>query len=198
MLNKLYYVFGLDTACFYTDAETIQEYKLNALRQIKNSIVNKAEDKKDEKFKTEKKILTDSIGEQKNGLKEMLADNVGITRTARYDKLYDGDGQPRMAKRVAVFDSVLTRSLEMQERQFNEQLLIIKVYYFDVAKSIVEHGFYLNGRKYVFFSSSAGQIRTKKLVAVREDLLNANWQKFTAGLTVDSINKHGGINLNYI
>jgi len=54
----------------------------------------------------------------------------------------------------------------------------------------------MNGHKYVFFSSSAGQIRTKKLVAVREDLLNKYWNALTAGLTIEKINEQGGMNVN--
>ena len=54
----------------------------------------------------------------------------------------------------------------------------------------------MNGYKYKFFSASAGQIRTKKLVAVREDLLDKYWNTLTAGLTFENINTQGGMNIN--
>lgn len=196
MLNKLYYVYGLDTACFYTDEECIEEAKLSTFRQIKQYITNKNKDNPDETYKIENKIITKRVNEQKEVLKQEIAKNIDTTRTARRDKLIDRDGNPAMTRRVGIFDSTLIRAFGLKEREFNDEIMIVKVYYFDVAKSIVEHGFYWNGHKYVFFSSSAGQIRTKKLVAVREDLYQENFMKLTCGLTIEKINEHGGMSIN--
>ena len=193
MLNKLYYVYGLDTACFYTDEECIEEAKLSTFRQIKQYITNKNKDNPDETYKIENKIITKRVNKQKEVLKQEIAKNIDTTRTARRDKLIDRDGNPAMTRRVGIFDSTLTRAFKLKEREFNDEIMIIKIYYFDVAKSIIENGFWWNEHKYVFFSSSAGQIRTKKLVAVREDLLQANWNKLTCGLTIDKINEQGGM-----
>lgn len=75
-------------------------------------------------------------------------------------------------------------------------LVIVKVYYFGIAESIIKNGFYIGDQKYVFFSASAGQIRTKKFVAVREDDLNQVWNTLTCGLSVEHINELGGVNIN--
>lgn len=125
----------------------------------------------------------------KDTLKETIDANLPYTRYVRPDINIEGNT-------VAVFDSNLTRCLGMREDVLNEEMLIIKVYYFSVAESIIKNGFYMNGQKYVFFSASAGQIRTKKFVAVREDLLNACWNTLTCGLTVAAINEMGGVNVN--
>lgn len=196
MLNKLYYVYGVDTACFYTDDECIEEAKLSTFRQVKQYVTNKNQNTPSETYKTENSILTQAVNNQKEVLKKEIEKNIDTTRVARKDRLYDRNGKPAMTKRVGIFDSTLTRAFDLREREFNDEIMIIKVYYFDVAKSIVEHGFYWNEHKYVFFSSSAGQIRTKKLVAVREDLLQENWNSLTAGLTLDNINNQGGLNVN--
>ena len=37
-LNKLYYVYGLDTACFYTDEENEIEKRLLKARHLKNKL----------------------------------------------------------------------------------------------------------------------------------------------------------------
>lgn len=84
----------------------------------------------------------------------------------------------------------------MRENQLNTELIIIKVYYFGVAENIIKNGFMLGDEKYVFFSASAGQIRTKKFVVVKESLLNECWNTLTCGLTVDIINAKGGVNIN--
>ena len=40
-LNKLYYVYGLDTACFYTDEENEIEKRLLKARHLKNKLKTK-------------------------------------------------------------------------------------------------------------------------------------------------------------
>lgn len=194
MLNKLYYVFGVDTGCFYNDDEFKLDLQLNSLRGLRTYIKKQTNTTND--TKAEIKIINQQIKDYKNKLKQTLADNVDTVRTARYDRFFDKDGEPALSRRVSIFDSVLTRTFGLKEREFNDEIMIIKVFYFDIAQSIIKHGFYFNNEKYVFFSSSAGQIRTKKLVAVREDLLNRYWMKLACGLTVDDINSQGGMNVN--
>ena len=95
-----------------------------------------------------------------------------------------------------VFDSDLTRSLGMREDALNDAIIIVKVFFFGVAESIIKNGFTLNGERYIFFSASAGQIRTKKFVAVREDLWERCRDRLTCGLSLERINAQGGINVN--
>ena len=198
-LNKLYYVYGLDTACFYTDKENeIEKYLLKA-RRVKNRFKQRYVDNKNNLSPKRQKLyqqLNKLVIRLKSELKEELHKNIGLTRNVRMDKIVDKNGEPSIRKRVSIFDSSLTRYFGLKEREFNTEILIIKVYFYDVAESIVKNGFYMNGYKYKFFSASAGQIRTKKLVAVREDLLLKYWNALTAGLTVEKINKLGGMNIN--
>lgn len=200
-LSKLYFVYGLDTSCFYTDEENNIEKKLYKARNlkvlIKDRLKNNNSDKRVQgKTKHQLSFLNKYINKYKAKLKKILSDNIDMTREVRSDKIYNKNNEPSLKRRVSIFDSTLTRCFGLKEREFNTEIVIVKVYFFDVAKSIIKNGFYMNGHKYVFFSSSAGQIRTKKLVAVREDLLNQNWNTLTAGLTIEDINAKGGMNIN--
>lgn len=198
-LNKLYYVYGLDTACFYTDEENQIEKRNIRARCLKNKLRSKYPKKSDIQNADKKKtlaFLNETISTTKATLKETLHKNINVTRTVRNDKILNKLNEPSLKRRVSIFDSDLTRCFELKEREFNEEIIIVKVYFFDVAESIIKNGFYMNGKKYVFFLASAGQIRTKKLVAVREDLLNKHWKTLTAGLTIEDINKQGGMNVN--
>ena len=194
-LSKLYYVYGLDTACLYTDEEYDIEQRIIKARCLKEKLKNKLiphNNKPPEYTLNHNKrmqILTQYINKNKDKLKELLSENKEITRTIRPEKL-------TIKRKVSIFDSNLTRCFGMKERELNEEIIIIRVYFFDVAESIIKQGFYMNGNKYVFFSSSAGQIRTKKLVAVREDLLKKHWNTLSAGLSIEKINELGGINRN--
>lgn len=125
----------------------------------------------------------------KSELKRIIEENTHLVRTVRQEKL-------TRSNVVAVFDSTLTRALEMQPDVVNEQLVIVKVYYFGVAESMVKNGFMMNGQRYKFFSASAGQIRTKKFVAIREEDYERIYMKLSCGLDIPTINEAGGVNTN--
>lgn len=209
-LSKLHYVYGLDTSCFYTDEEKhieeriiraryllatletwVEKHKITpgfiysnpARRSRKHSVVYGFSHKR------RKEILRNYINTHKQMLKDKLNENIPLTREVRPNTL-------NVRRQVAIFDSALTRCCKLKDRQLNEEIVIVQVYFFDVVKSILQNGFIMNGKKYVFFSASAGQIRTKKFVAVREDLLNEHWNTLTAGLSIEEINSKGGLNIN--
>ena len=232
-LEKLYYCYGLDTSCFYTDEEKVLEQRIARakqfkakLKQIENGTYKiqsksrraKYRTKADKEklhqieadfckrwynllnerygFKEVKRYVNQYIIQTKKDLLTMQRANMNLVRTARYDKIYNKYGKPSIKRRVSIFDSVLTRCLGLKEREFNTEIVIVTVFFFPVAENILHNGFIMNGEKYVFFSASAGQIRTKKFVAVREDLLKGCWNTLAAGLTVGQINERGGMNVN--
>lgn len=232
-LEKLYYCYGLDTSCFYTDEEHRLERKINNAKRFKEKL-SKIEKKKyriqskdrrakyktkeerkeldrlgvefserwynllDELygFKEVRKYVNKYISQNKKDLIALQRSNMNMIRTVRYDKIHNKRGQPSIKRRVSIFDSTLTRCLGLKERELNTEIVIITVFFFPVAENIIHNGFYMNGYKYAFFSASAGQIRTKKFVAVRQDLLEKNMNTLTAGLSIDQINNQGGMNIN--
>ena len=235
-LEKLYYCYGLDTSCFYTDEEAALERRINNAKRFKNKLKairdktyhiqgkiyrNKIKQSFGSGYTAAKKEIdlqfcnrwyeiieerygfdkflhrvNTAIRDYKQQLLDLQNKNLDVLRTVRYDKIHNRKGEPSMRRRVSIFDSALTRCLDLKERKFNTEIVIVKVFYFPVAHNILRNGFIMDGQKYVFFSASAGQIRTKKFVAVREDLLNACWNTLTAGLTIERINELGGMNIN--
>lgn len=97
---------------------------------------------------------------------------------------------------ISVFDSALTRMLNIQQNELSDNIMVIKVYYFDIIKDLIQNGYEYNGERYKFFTASAGQIRTKKTVFIKESLWNQFEKTLMCGLTMDSINAKGGINVN--
>ena len=207
-LSKLHYVYGLDTSCFYTDAEKDIETKIIRAKYLLKTLDEWIEKKKITagfmyrnpvqkprkhecqytlRHKRRRDVLRHYINENKIILKSLLAENIPLTREVRPNTL-------TLRRQVSIFDSNLTRCFGLKERTLNEEIVIVQVYFFDVVKSILRNGFMMNGKKYVFFSASAGQIRTKKFVAVREDLLQKHWNTLTAGMTIEEINSKGGMN----
>ena len=204
-LDKQFCVYGIDTSAFYFEEERNIEqrmYKLRAAKSgykeiLKDSSLNEAI-----KFVIEKKYKEVSIAlsNSKEKLIEMMRGNMNRTRTLNQTKLNPHN-------RISVFSSELTRCFDMTPLNFdvrqtientivNEQMMVISVFYFEILENLIHKGFVHNGYRYVYFASSAGQIRTKKAVFVREDLLNDNWNTLTCGLSIEEINNKGGMNIN--
>lgn len=97
---------------------------------------------------------------------------------------------------ISVFDSSFTRMIDAKPDTLSEDFMVIQVYYFDVIKDLIYHGFMYKGEKYIYFTSSAGQIRTKKCVFIKESIWNKHEKTIMCGLTMAAINAKGGNNPN--
>lgn len=97
---------------------------------------------------------------------------------------------------ISVFDSSFTRMIGAKQDELCEDFMVVQVYYFDVIKDLIYYGFSYKGEKYIYFTSSAGQIRTKKTVFIKESVWKKYEKTIMCGLTIDEINKKGGNNPN--
>lgn len=97
---------------------------------------------------------------------------------------------------ISVFDSALSRTIGIKQDELTDALMVVQVYYFDVFKDISFYGFIYKGEKYKYFTSSAGQIRKKKAVFIKESVWNRIEKTVMCGLTIDKINSKGGNNVN--
>lgn len=204
MLNKQYNLYSVDTSNFYTRKERklhkkkcilSKEYsELSAIiKDLKNNIKDTDAEKRLLFYQSIKKLKGQKIKEVKEELISCFKERLQRTNQ-----------QPRKLTHVStfgseiisIFDSNVTRLFHMNEKDINNDLIIIRSYYFDILKDIILNGFVFQGFKYVFFTASAGQIRTKKAVFIREDLWKQNEKTLMCGLTVDRINDMGGMNVN--
>lgn len=135
------------------------------------------------------KIKKDVICSQE-GVLEASRNYTNNTREIRSEKVSEKDG-------VSIFDSSLTRQLGLEcGRRINDSLFIVRVYYFHILKDLMDNGYYYNGEKYIFFGCSAGQIRQKKAVFIKESLYRKHEKTIMCGLTIEEINKRDGMNVN--
>lgn len=185
-LQNQIHVYSVDTSAFYNKNEQRIEYFLNKRRRIKNKlskIKNKTEKQIEYIHKNNKKIA-----ELKEKLINELKNNKDIRQL--------NDRYLNTKNVVSIFESILTRTLQIPANTLSTDIFIIRVYYFDVLEDLIKDGFIYNGEKYVFFSASAGQIRTKKTVFICEKALKAIEKTLMCGLTVEDINNCGGVNIN--
>lgn len=118
-----------------------------------------------------------------------LTDGKDHIRTIKDDSLND-------TNIISVFDSALSRTIGIKQDELTDSLITVQVYYFDVFKDISFYGFTYKGEKYKYFTSSAGQIRKKKAVFIKESVWNEIEKTVMCGLTIDKINSKGGNNVN--
>lgn len=133
----------------------------------------------------------------KEKLKEMLAASLERNMLADHKCLRKLRDEAVNDKNIiSVFESTLTRTLGLKNDELTDDILVITVYFFDIIQDLILHGFEYKGEKYKFFTASAGQIRTKKTVFIKESLWKQHEASLMCGLSVDSINEQGGINVN--
>lgn len=99
---------------------------------------------------------------------------------------------------ISVFDSFLTRTLGLQVGKLSEELITLRVCHYAIFKRLINDGFVYQDERYIPFTASAGQIRNKKMVFIKE----STWENFKlalmCGLTIEDINnsKEEGCNIN--
>ena len=180
-LTKQIHLFSIDTSAFYEPDEQYIHQRLLKLYKLK----------KKDLPKWKKSCINRVIKKEKAKLTELL------------DKRLE-DNKPRQLNQsalvdrnvVSLFESALTRALEIPTNSLTYDLMILNVFFFQVFKSLVRDGFEYNGEKYIFLTASAGQIRTKRAVFIRESAYDKVQSRIMCGLSIEEINRQGGINPN--
>jgi hypothetical protein len=155
----------------------------------------------DEQIKKEKKVFKQKLIESsKKAVKynEEHEDKIIRQLNKRYLCYTDKNNKEwvNVQNVVSMFESTLSRSFGIKTNELTYDVFIIEITYYDIAQDLIVNGFDYNGKHYVYFSSSAGQIRTKKAVFVNEEKYNQCKNKLMCGLTIEKINEKGGMNVN--
>lgn len=193
-LNRQCFLYSVCTDAFYEPEEQEIHKRLLKLYSLRKLL-------KDSKLMVKNEIANDY---------DFWKKSVNILIKAEKDKLSEildrrlNDRTPRVLNPdalkdktiISLFESSLTRALGIGQNELTQDLFILNVFFFQIFESLVKDGFIYNGNKYVFLTASAGQIRTKRAVFIREDRYDAIQQKIMCGLTVEEINNRGGINTN--
>ncbi|NFF80366.1 hypothetical protein FC764_03720 [Clostridium botulinum] len=99
---------------------------------------------------------------------------------------------------VAVGNNNLVRTLGIGLGEFTDVFIEIEVGKTDdlVAENVIENGLYIDNKFYIFFTSGAGQMRKQRFMMIREDIWNKYEKTLMCGLTIDELNKRGGLNIS--
>jgi hypothetical protein len=182
-LEKQVFIYSVDTSAFYNEDEQKIHKKL-----LKAYIYRDHLKKSKGEYKKNKKYISERISLLKNKLIIEINHNTNI-RQLRQDSLKKNNV-------ISLFDSVLTRVLKIEQNTLSEDIVVVQAYYFQVLESIIKNGFIHNGEKYIYLTSSAGQIRTKRSIFIKESLWDKHKETLMCGLTIEDINAKGGVNIN--
>lgn len=184
-LSKQIHLHSIDTSSFYDEEEMKIHQKMLKLYVLRGKC--KKKDNLDWKVKSINRVLK----KLKTELVEELdkKSKTGLVRKLRQDAVRDKNV-------ISMFDGATTRALNLKINQLTSDLFIVNVYFFQVFENIMKNGFTFNDEKYIFFCSSAGQIRTKKSVFIKKSLFDKVEGELTCGLSIKEINQKGGCNPN--
>ena len=181
-LDKILYLYSVATDAFYTQEEQYihkRLLKLYKARQKKNIP------------KWRKKCFNRLIKKEKNKLTELLDQHIEKKETRRLNINALSDKNI-----ISLFESSLTRALDLKVNELTKDLMIVNVFFFQVFNDLVKYGFDYEGERYIFLTASAGQIRTKRAVFVKKSAYDKIEQRLMCGLSIEDINAQGGINTN--
>ena len=194
-LNSQIFLYSLDTSCFYNDREMMihrclsKQYHLRADITQRRIKVSKSDNKIFEsRMNNYISISNKRIKYIKEKLYEEFAKNVGIRNL----------NQVALNKYniISMFDSTLTRIMKIKKDTITEDIIVVQTYFFEIIEDIILDGFMYGNEKYVCLTASAGQIRTKKTVFIKEKVLQEHLNTITCGLSIEKINSRGGVNIN--
>lgn len=106
----------------------------------------------------------------------------------------------RTDNRVVWFENECVRRCEtdLSDVPLLNQFLLLKCkseIMTGILNQIVDRGVILDGRHYLFYTSSTGQMKESEITLVEEDYWKKNQYALMCGLTEDRINAKGGINM---
>lgn len=196
-LNKQIYLYSVATDSFYDEEENKIHKELLKLYKIRKDLKDKKTREKTEKLnlqndwdfwiKSINKIISDDKEKLNILLNERLKNN--NPRKLNPDSIKDKNI-------ITLFDSALTRALNLEINELTDELIVLNVFFFQVFHNLVRDGFIYKNEKYIFLTASAGQIRTKRAVFIKESSFKRIEPRIMCGLTREEINNKGGINPN--
>lgn len=141
--------------------------------------------------------LKDKLNALDIAMAEEHINNINIKRElnqlACYSEVKDDDGNityaPRTYKQISLFISYLTDVLGLESDTLTTDLVIVRVYHYNVLDCLINNNFTFLGKEFVAFGASAGQTRTKKCVFINKEILEKYANTLMCGLTKDLINK---------
>ena len=137
-LEKQIHVYSLDTACFFNQQEMNIHQKLLRLYYLRNKVKNRKE--RDSLYAHQLNRVDKYISYYKKNLYDQFEQtrlyNIehNQIRELREECINDKNV-------VSIFESFLTRTFKCKTDELTDNIMIVQVYFFQVAEDIIKNGF---------------------------------------------------------
>ena len=202
-----------------TDLFTEEEYDLYLqILGLINDISSESERMREDKYHdpTVKEDLKCRKKEAQIKLDKLIASHAGTPRIVQLKRVLDTRlAQPRQqgvtwmtlkaSRKISEFVSDESRMMGLHQDDVTFDKIVIKWKSLDILHQIVIDGIILpvlhddgtvENKHHIFLTASAGQLRVDKIQTMEENMFNKIRPRLFCGLTYDSINAKGGINVN--
>ena len=100
--------------------------------------------------------------------------------------------------KISSFESSFTRDLSLATNEVTTDIFIVSVFHYEVMDQLINNSFTFWGERYIPFTASAGQIRKKKIIFIRESTYKMFSNTIMCGLSIEEINnsEQHGCNVN--
>ena len=150
-LNKQVFLYSIDTSAFYTEEENKIHQDLLKLYKLRKEFKDKKIQNQTEQLGIDNdwcfwnKTINKLISEDKNNLSILLDKRLNDCTPRILNESFIKDKNI-----VALFDSSLTRALNLKINELTEDLFILNVYFFQVFHNLVRDGFIFKNEKYIY------------------------------------------------
>ncbi|MDD3085255.1 MAG: hypothetical protein PHU32_05210, partial [Candidatus ainarchaeum sp.] len=217
-LQKQVHIKSIDTSFFYTYTE---KKVLNELRKLKYAKKHESRYKTNKRipfdneeelnylYKLRKRTMTlkpnDNLHDKFNNyiivtnrieeiIKERtkeLKDKSKVEFEINFTRKITKEMMP--ANTISIFESSLTRTLDINTDEITDNLIVIRIYHYDILNNLIKNGFDYNNKHYILFTASSGMLKDKKVMFIEEEIFKIHQQTIYCGLTIDKINEKGVI-----
>ncbi|WP_431809158.1 RNA dependent RNA polymerase [Brevibacillus agri] len=190
------YIPSINSGYFFTKEEQDVQDKISSLYHKKKenkNLIKQHRDKKDrdirKDLRTENREIDELVKLLRTEQHDLISKNQNVRSLSR-------PIQPKHY--VGMLESTLSRTLGLMTDEESNDLIIVEVFqsHDEILRQLLEKGFTYNGEEYVYFSSSSGQIKTRKAVFMKKSQWEKHQRALMGGLNIEEINNKGGINPN--
>lgn len=79
--------------------------------------------------------------------------------------------------------------------QLLDEIVYMEIFHNEILWQIIRDGITVGGKEYVLYSATTGQVRNTTVTLIRKDFFEKHIGYLLVGLTINYINKHGGMNV---
>lgn len=193
--------------------------KKDGIKKIKKKKVTNKEYKTAQEKELEKKIkdeieskeIKNKISDRVNSVQEYIENKSKLKEVNKKleEEMKKSDRRVLNNKaltpynQITLFENALSRAMDIKKDEVVLDMIIVRAYHYEVLKQLIENGFdyvdeYGEIHSYKVFTASAGQIRTKKVIFIKENKWKEYERTLMCGLTIEDINKSKecGCNIN--